>query len=254
MADKNTTEEYLDDGTKNPDYKAPAGEGDDKSKNTEKDKDKKEGEDDDKGGDDKDKTKDDPEFDDDAEPVVPIRRSAAQHIIARKNKKIEKLESKDKNKDDDKGDDPEEDEEDGDLTDDARKAIDKGIEKRIAPIKKILVSEADAQELKELFADEPEAKKYEKHIKAYMGHDVYKGVSPEVIYHHLAFNASIALGAKQKKVADKEADLNKNGGRTLAPKGSVGDLPSAEDIAAMSDDEFAEMETKARQGKYLLKK
>lgn len=239
------TEEYNDDGTKNPDYVAPAGGESGESDTKNKDDDKGE----DEGGD--DSKKDD--FDDEATPVIPVRKSVAQHIIARKNEKIKKLESKAK-ADDDGGADDDAGDDDSNLSDDARNEISTEVEKRIKPLQDAIISKADEDELKDLFSEDPNAKKYEKHIKAYMQHESYKGVSPTVIYHHLAFNASKALGAKEKKVADKEADLTKNGGRGLAPKGSVSDLPTPEDIENMTEAEFEAMETDARQGKYINKK
>lgn len=238
--------EYNDDGTKNPDFVPPKIE--DEKKPTDADTTI--------AGDDKDKdgTTDttEPEFDDTIAPVIPIRKSVAEHIIARKNEKIKKLESKAEKKDEGASD-ADDEEDDSNLTDDARGAISREVDRHIAPVVKMLVTEADAQELKDLFASEPEAKKYENHIKAYMQHEQYKGVPPAFIYHHLAFSASKALGAKQKKVADKEAELNKNGGRGLPPKGGAGDLPSAEDIAEMSDADFAKMEENVLQGKFIKK-
>ena len=203
-------------------------------------------------GEDDDKKPDAPDFDDDAEPVIPIRKSAAQHIIARKNEKIKKLESQVDKKGED-GADTTTDDEDDNLSEEASGAIDKRVQKIIAPLVETLVSKADEEEMKDLFSSEPEAKKYEKHIKAYLGHEQYKGVSPTVIYHHLAFNASRALGAKQKATADLEAKQSKGGGRSLALKGGTGDLPSPEDIAGMTDEEFEKMESDARQGKYIKK-
>ena len=204
-----------------------------------------------KGEEDKEKKPDaEPDFDDTATPVIPIRNSVAQHIIARKNEKIKKLESKVDAPENNADDTP--DAED-DLSDQARGAIDKAVEQRIKPLVETLASTADENELKELFATEPEAKKYEKHIKAYMGHEAYKGVSPVVIYHHLAFNQAQAVGAKKKKVADLEAGQARSGGRGLPAKGAPTDLPSAEDIAGMSEAEFEAMELSARQGNFIKK-
>lgn len=242
-------QEFNDDGTKNPDFvpqKKEGEGGDTDSKN--------------KGADDKDKDKDKDEedkgggkdFDDEAAPVVPVRKSVEQHIIARKDKKIKKLESQLKEGDEGYVPPDDEDEEDG-LTDEARGAVSKEVDKKIAPILKQMISDADENELKSLFATEPEAKKYEKHIRAYMGHDAYKGVAPSVIFHHLAFSNAQATGAKKREVADLEAKQNKGGGRKIAPKGGVGDLPSAEEIADMSEAEFEKMEQDARQGKFVNK-
>lgn len=253
MADNKSVDDiqYDDDGNPIVEEKKVENEGDDsKSDKKEEDKSDKEGEEEDKGG--SDKKEDD--FDDTATPVIPVRKSTAQFIIDRKNKKIEKLQSKkeDKEEDGDKEDDDEP--EDSDLSEDARIAIDTEVGKRIKPVMDILVTKANEEELKDLFSTTPEAKKYENHIKAYLQHDAYKNVSPEVIYHHLAFNSALAIGAKKRSVADKEANQSKNGGRSLPPKNnSVGDLPTAEEIAEMSEAEFEAMETDARQGKFIKK-
>ena len=193
-----------------------------------------------------------PDFDDTATPVIPIRKSNTQFIIARKDAKIKKLESQ-KDKDEDPSEDTLDGEEDDNLSEDAKKAIDRAMDTKIKPLQDILVSKANEEELKDLFSGSPEAKKYENHIKAYLQHDAYKNVPPEVIYHHLAFGSALSLGAKKKTVADKEAGQSKGGGRGLPPKNSVGDLPSAEDIAGMSEEEFEAMETDARQGKFIKK-
>jgi len=245
-----TEHEYLDDGTKNPDFKKPEASGDegDDSKSDKKDDNKP-----DEEGEDKDKDGDEPKFDDDATPVVPVKKSNAQFIIGRKNKKIEKLQSKSDDKDKEDPDLDDEPEDDDNLSEPAKDAISKEIDNRIKPIVETLVKSADENELKDLFTTTPDAKKYEKHIRAYMGHDLYKSVAPEVIYHHLAFHNALAIGAKKSKVADKEANLNKGGGRNLPSKDSVAGLPSAEDIAGMDDAEFQKMEDDARQGKFIKK-
>lgn len=214
----------------------------------ESDPDKKDGED---QGDADNQKKD---FDDEAEPEVPVRKSALQHIIARKNDKIKKLESKQDQGDggNSDNDDTDDDGDDG-LTPEAKGAVDKVVEAKLKPLKDKLVSDADEGELQALISDEPNSKKYEKHIRAYMGHETYKGVPPSVIFHHLAFTQALAIGAKKKEAADAEANGTKSGGRSLQPdttKGTDG-LPTAEAIANMSDEEFSALENDARQGKFV---
>lgn len=235
--------EYNDDGSKNPTYVPPTtdGEGADDTKNkitTDKDKDE--------GDDFKD------EIDPANPPKIPVRLSVAQHIIARKNDKIKKLESNLKEGDEGYVPPADDDEDDFNLSDDANKAIDKKLEKAIAPLLGDIASKAEEKEMQELIASEPEAKKYLNHIKAYMEHEAYKGVSPVVIYHHLAFNSAQALGAKKKKTADLEANQNNSGGRSIVDTKLDG-LPTADDISDMSDEDFAKMEEEVLQGKYLKK-
>lgn len=224
--------EYNDDGTKNPDYVAPKSGSESAVIDT-------------KNKDDKTETEKEDEFDDTIDPnklpEIPVRKFNAQHIIARKNEKIKKLENKiGKNEDDS-------DEDDNPQDDDIEESVEQVIDKKLRPVLDVLISKADEDELKALVKDEPEAAKYENHIKAYMSHDSYKGVSPLVIYHHLAFKNAQALGAKKKQVADLEANQTKGGGRTLRPNEKVGDFPSAQDIADMSEEDFEKMQNKALQ-------
>lgn len=255
MAEENKnsapTEEFNDDGTKNPTYVAPvvSESADDTKNKVIDDKGKK----DDEGGEGEEK------FDDTVDPTKPPTipvRSNLQHIIARKNEKIKKLESKKEegeNKNDTENEGEGNEEDDKDLTPQAIKAIGKNVQKAIAPLMSKLASDADKAEFEELIRAEPDAAKYANHIKAYMEHDAYKGVSPVVIYHHLAFASANALGAKKKATADFEAKQNKSGGRNIVDTGTAGDLPSAEDIENMSDADFAKMEENALRGKFLKK-
>lgn len=251
MAEENKNaapeEEYNDDGTKNPDYVAPKTESESEGTDTQN-----------KGTKEEEENKDEEEFNDTIDPEkppqIPVRESVAQHIIARKNDKIKKLESKLK-----EGDEgyipPEKEEEDYNLSEEASEAINSKVESKLnealAPFLGKIASDAQEAEFQSLVKSEPDAAKYANHIKAYMAHDAYKEVSPTVIYHHLAFQAAQALGAKRKKVADLEADQNKGGGRQLPDKGNLGNLPSAEDIESMSDADFDRMESDARQGKFI---
>lgn len=182
-------------------------------------------------------------------PEIPFRRSMAQHIIARQSATIKKLQSKK----DEEGEDytPEEsDEDEEDLPKETRSVISKEISKTIAPLLGKLASDADEKELQTLLSTEPEAKGYVNHIKAYMAHDAYKGVSPSVIYHHLAWANSQALGAKKKQAADLEAKQSKGGGRNIIDTKTPGNLPSASDIENMSSEEFKKMEKEVLQGTY----
>jgi len=245
MADKtNATpdQEYNDDGTKNPDYVAPAG-----SEGAEADTENKG-----KEEEEKDEDEEEDEFDDTIDPEkppeIPIRTSVAQHIIARKNKQIEKLKSK---KDEEEAGYEEDDTEDD--PNDTSSVIRKEVSKAVAPLLGKLASDADEAEFQALIQAEPEAKKFTNHIKAYMAHEAWKGVPPSAIYHHLAWNAAQALGAKRKAAAELEAKQSKGGGRSIHEQGKVGDLPSAEDIQNMSEEEFSQMEKDVARGKFLKK-
>lgn len=189
-------------------------------------------------------------------PEIPVRKPViAQHIIARQGNTIKKLKSKLEKE----GADPEEnDGEDGqDIDNQNDKVTSKDdvksvIEETLSPFISKMVSDADQAEIDALVKSDPDASKYVNHIKAYMQHDAWKNVPPEAIYHHLAWNNAKSLGAKKKKAADLEADQGKDGGgRNIAEDPSPNGLPTAEDIANMSEEDFAKMEAEVLQGKYL---
>ena len=165
------------------------------------------------------------------EEEIPVRRSALQHIIARKNEKIKKLESKEDAYEEDKEVD-----------------IDEKIQQHLKPFQDTLVSQSDEGEVQDLYKSEPTAKKFDKAIRAYMKHPSWSGVPPEAIYHHLAFKVAEAEGAKKRDTADKEAAHTKGGGRSIMPKekdveGILADLDSK------TDAEIEEIQTKVLQGK-----
>jgi hypothetical protein len=155
----------------------------------------------------------------------PVRRSAKDFIIARKQKKLEKLQERPEPEPDDT--EPEE------LTPAARKAV----QKEVAPILDIVKQQADDRELSELFIQHPEARGMEKQIRKHM--EVYENVPAEFI-----FNA-LNKGKKNpelKQKADDEAKLQRTGGHTKRPKDSAG-LPNAWDL---SDEEFDKSVSKVR--------
>lgn len=187
-------------------------------------------------------------------PEVPVRKSALQHIIARKNRTIDRLRSKDE--DEGNGDDAppagdKDDDEDDDLTPQARGAVQKAVAKAIKPVVDTLVSRADEDELKSLIQSDAEAGKYEKRIRAYMADSHYKGVPPSVIYHHLAFEKAAGIGISRKKAADLEADQTRGGGRTNRGKApSSSGIPTTEDMDSMTDAEFEALQHRVRKGEF----
>src|SRR3990167_289667 len=174
---------------------------------------------------------------DDKDYEVPMRKSVAQHIIARQSKTIEKLREK-------------KDEEVIEVEDDKDLDIDARIDKRLKPIIDSVVSQADEGELGQLYSSEPEAKKFDKLIRKYMGHESYKGVPPSVIYHHLAFDMAKAAGAKKKNVADVEAKQTKGGGRSIVSKGGNSKMPTTEEIDDMSDIELEALQHRVLKGDF----
>src|SRR3990167_4523351 len=160
------------------------------------------------------------------ETVIPVRRSAASFIIARKDAKIKKLESR--VPDDDPDDEIEDDQPD-------QTAISREVKKQVEPLLKSIAGQVDEGELGDLFASEPESKKLDKTIRLYMQHPAYQGVAPSVIYHHLAFAASQAKGAKKRSAADLEAAQGRGAGSGRRPTSeNISGIPTAEEIEDMT--------------------
>jgi len=232
---KKEVEDEGDDAELTPKKKTP-----EKIEDDEKDEDEEDEEEDDEADEDKDE---DEELD---ETKIPVRKSTAQFIIGRQKKTIEKLREK-------KADDAEETEEaeDEELSPEASKAVGKAVSKAVNPIIGTLAEQADETELQNLFTQEPEAEKYEKRIRSYMKNPHWSAVPVEAIFHHLAFNNAETTGARKKDTADKETQLNRNGGRTLRPKAKgTGDLPSVDEMEDMSDEEIEGIQHKVRTGRY----
>lgn len=166
------------------------------------------------------------------EEEIPVRKSALQHIIARKNEKIKKLESK----------------EEETVEEDKAEDVDEKIQRHLKPFQDTLISQSDEGELGDLYRSEPTSKKFDKAIRAYMKHPSWSGVPPVAIYHHLAFKVAEAEGAKKREVADKEAAHTKGGGRSIMPKAQDVEGILA-DIDNKTDAEIEEIQTKVLQGK-----
>jgi len=241
VEDKGTDEE--DDSTDESKSKDEGGDDDASKKKT----DTGEESDDDEEDDEDDDKKTSKKSDDDAEPEIPVRKVVGQqNIIARKNKTIKKL-REEKGDDDDGADD---DEGDDDLIPSAAKGVRKEVARALAPLMETLGSRADEDDLKDLYGSEPDAKKFDRSIRAYMKHPAYKGVAASVIYHHLAWPLAQATGAKKKIVADTEAGNVKGAGSSKKPKGGKGNIPSPEELEDMSDADFEKLQDDVRQGKY----
>lgn len=227
MADINTTDEFLEDGEINPDYEKPESEGGDVDPSK--------------------KIVDEDE-------IPPVRKSVGEYIIERKEKTIENLKIAEQNKIIEDLRSKTEGGEEEVLTSKAQDMISKEVSDRIKPVIDTIASTTDENELKELFAKEPEAEKFEKQIKAYMKHPVYKGVPPSVIFRNLAFDDAEIMGARKKRIADKEIELSKGGGSGVRPtERNSGDVPSAEDIENMSDEDFKALGNKALSGEFIKK-
>ena len=127
------------------------------------------------------------------------------------------------------------------LTPEATSRIREEVDKAIDPLRKVIFSNADEDELSGLYADEPDAKKFDKELRAYMAHDAWKAVPAEAIYHHLAYGEAAKAGSKKRTTADLEAGMSGAGGHTRRPQEPATDLP---DFDSMSKEEFAAYQSK----------
>lgn len=167
---------------------------------------------------------------------IPVRGSATQ-IIARQNRTIEKLRSKDPKP--------------GEEPPDTPAPEDEATKSRMDILEDVVVGGADENELQGLFTNTPEAKKYENRIRSYMKHPGWASVPPSAIYHHLAFEGAAKIGASKKEIADKEAAAMGGVGSGHRPNSApAGNMPTPEQIKDMSDEEFEELQQDVRQGKF----
>ncbi len=187
---------------------------------------------------------------------IPVRRSVASEIIARKNRTIDRLRSKvNDGAEEGDGEPPTEvDEGNEELTPEARSAVGREVDRRISPIVQTLASKIDEDELQDLLRENPDAKPFEQNIRAYMADSHYSGVPAEVIYHHLTYGKTREEGDKKRKAADMEARQMGSGGSSFREEPSSGGLPSAGDIADMDEKDFDKLQDDVRRGKFAVPK
>lgn len=152
---------------------------------------------------------DEEDFDENEEP--PTRKSAKDHIIERRGKKIEKLEREKEEEEDEDEENP--------FSEEDQKAIKKEVSKETEPLKEVLKAQSDKNELDALIANPekyPGAKSMEKRITKYMKHKSYRDVPVENIYHMLA-NEKSNLQAKKTEAKEKDKE-NESIGHTKREK------------------------------------
>lgn len=179
-----------------------------------------------------------------------FRRSKQDHIIDRKNRKIDKLEQAKKGE----KDDDEDDDDDEDLTPESKAAIKKGIAKELKPIKEGLQQSAenraklaDDDELKAAIAKFPKAKGMEDSVKQYM--EAYPNAPVEFIIQSL-LGKQKAMEEAAVEADDKEKKNRLGGNSRRAGKGgrATGDIPDAN---SMSKKDWDALERDVMLGKYL---
>jgi len=170
----------------------------------------------------------------------PVRRSAKDFIIARKDKKIKKLEAKKETKDGGK-----EKEDDSEFTPEGRSLIKEEIAEAVRPVLRQVRGQSDAQELREVLDKYGDpARKLKSKIEKYMNHSAYQNVPVEFIFLGLAQQG--IKRAEKKEAADNEAAENATGGSQRRPK-KIAKIP---DIEAMSDKDFGQLVNKVRTGQF----
>ena len=187
-------------------------------------------------------------FEDTDKPDVATRNASA--IIARQRETIGKLRSK---KSDTEEEDDKSESDDGGTEEVPGTKIAEEVSRQLKPFTERLTSQADEAELKDLFIAEPEAKGYEKSIRAYMEHEAWSQVPVAAIYSYLSRSHTLAQGAKRKEVADKAAAHSRGAGSQRRPtKGERGDsgFPSATEIDQMSAAEIEALAHKVETGQF----
>ena len=169
------------------------------------------------------------------DPEPQPRRSAASHIIERKDKKIDEL-SKDK-------DDPGAGDDDGELTPDAQTAIEREVQKQITPIQAGQRQTIDEQEIQDVLNShkEDEIQVPGEVLRKYVNSPASGTMSIEFI--HQGLQNEYIKRAKAKKDAEDEAAGGNLAGKQRRP-GSTGKLP---DFSQMDDAEFEEWDKKNRE-------
>ena len=127
------------------------------------------------------------------------------------------------------------------LTPEATDRIREEVDRAIDPLRKVFMSKADEDELSGLYGVEPDAKKFDKELRAYMANDAWKAVPAEAIYHHLAYGEAAKAGSKTRKTADLEAGMSGSGGHSRRPQEAPSDIP---DFDSMDEKEFAVYQAK----------
>ena len=165
-----------------------------------------------------------------ADEEPPVRRSAKDHIIERKEKKIKKLEEEKDKK-----------EEDDEFSPEGRELIQSRIDRAVKPVLDQVRGQSDRQELSEVLKKYGEpAEKLEKKIEKYMNHPAYQNVPVEFIFLGLAQQG--IKKAEKKEAADDEAARSATGGTQKRQK-KIAKIP---DVTNMSDKDFGQLLHKVR--------
>ena len=174
---------------------------------------------------------------DDTPPAV---SPSASYIIQRQKEQIEKLRSRQPDDEDGAG---------GEDDEATPGKIAQEVQKAIRPLMDTFAGQAKEQELQSFFTSNPDARKLEKTIRAWKGHEAYASVPPQVIYNHLTSGMT-----QKKQMADTEAALARGAGTSRRPAATPkAGSPTADEVENMSEEEFEKTMEQAKSGKFVPK-
>lgn len=174
---------------------------------------------------------------DDEEPPVRKPRTNADWVALRKQRKIERLESK--KTEEDQGEDADDD----DISPEDASIIDKRVAKAIAPILADREKEQLTGEINTFVADNPDFKPFAKKVEKWAEHPSWKNVPIDRIFFAAAGPELLKIGAQRKADADRKATETRTGGSTTAP------AISHKSVSDMTDQEFEAYQQRVKLGK-----
>lgn len=145
----------------------------------------------------------------------------------RAQEKAKKEKSGESEKDDDA-----EDSDDDDLSDEDAAAIDKRIEKHIAPFKKAAAEQEVETEIASFLQTNPDFKPFADKVRRWANHPNRSGVPVKSIFYEVAGDKLMAIGAKRAVAANKKANKMKSSG------GQNADKKGGKSYSDMSLDDF----------------
>jgi len=227
-----TVEEETDTSENNDGADDDAEEGDDADDNNDDGSDDEEETDDDEDEtDDKKSKKSTSKDEEDKEP--PVRKRPSDFAKER----IERKKSKSQGKDD--ADTGKDDDEDDDIDPADEKTVGKIVEKALKPFIEKQMADDDDKEVKNFLKDNPDFAKYEAKARKYMAHPSRKDVPVQEIFYGVAGKDLMAIGAKRKQIADKEAKKTKSGG-------GASDAGGVKPVADLTREELEAKQAKVR--------
>lgn len=166
---------------------------------------------------------DDAEADDGSEPELrkpKVGASNSEWAAWRAQEKAKREKAGESGKDE--TDDAEDGDDDDDLSEADRIALDKRIEKQLAPFKKQAAEQEVETEIANFLAKNPDFKPFEAKVKRWALHPNRSGVPVKSIFFEVAGDKLLALGAKRAKAADVKANRTKVGGGSNVTKDQGG--------------------------------